>query len=102
VGQITPLTFPPMEVNFGKKIAYGSSVQHCGLAEACGDDEFSVHVYTGKDNNDEPKICVDGRYIIGKGLNDAGRGLNIVVVSNKKEVLRTGHFDTWQEGKNIH
>lgn len=88
-----------MAVNRGKTIAYGSSVQNCGLERACQDDEFAVHVYTGKDNNDEPKICVNGKYVISKGLNDAGRGINIVVVSNEKEILRTGHFDTWQDGK---
>jgi len=99
VGQITPLTFPSVEVNKEGKIAIGRSIKNCGLTETCQENEFAVHVYTGKDNNDEPKICVDGKYVIAKGINDAGRGLNIVVVSNGKEVIRTGHFDTWQEGK---
>ena len=36
--------------------------------------------------------------VIAKGVNDAGRGLNIVVVGNGKEVLKTAHFDTYQEG----
>ena len=98
VGQITSLTFPTMEVNKAEKIAIGSSVRNCGLENMCQENEFAVHVYTGKDNNDEPKICVDGKYIISKGINDAGRGLNIVVVSNGKEVIRTGHFDTWLQG----
>ncbi len=99
MGQITPLVFPNMEVNKEGKIAVGTSIKNCGLTDMCKDDEFAVHVYTGKDNNDEPKICVDGRYVIARGINDAGRGLNIVVVSNGKDVIRTGHFDTWQEGK---
>ncbi len=98
VGQITPVLFPPIEVNKEGKIAVGTSIKNCGLVELCQENEFAVHVYTGKDNNDEPKICVDGKYVIAKGINDAGRGLNIVVVSNGKEVIRTGHFDTWQEG----
>jgi hypothetical protein len=97
LGQITPVTFPNMEVNKEGKIAVGTSIKNCGLTDVCKDDEFAVHVYTGKDNNDEPKICVDGKYVIARGINDAGRGLNIVVVSNGKEVIRTGHFDTWQE-----
>ncbi len=101
VGQITPVTFPNMEVNKEGKIAVGTSIKNCGLTDVCKDNEFAVHVYTGKDNNDEPKICVDGKYVIARGINDAGRGLNIVVVSNGKEVIRTGHFDTWQEGKSI-
>ena len=88
-----------MQVNKAEKIIIGSSVKNCGLEDACQENEFPVHVYTGKDNNDEPKICVDGKYVISKGINDAGRGLNIAVVSNGKEVIRTGHFDTWQQGK---
>ncbi len=99
MGQITPLSFPSSEVNKEGKIAVGPSIKNCGLADMCKDNEFAVHVYTGKDKDDEPKICVDGKYVIGKGINDAGRGINIVVVSNGKEVIRTGHFDTWQEGK---
>jgi hypothetical protein len=99
VGQIVPIPLPSMDVNNEGKIAIGTSIQNCGLADVCQENEFPVHVYTGKDNNDEPKICVDGKYIISKGINDAGRGLNIVVISNGKEVIRTGHFDTWQEGK---
>ena len=37
--------------------------------------------------------------VISKGINDAGRGLNIVVVGNGKEILKTAHFDTYSEGK---
>jgi hypothetical protein len=99
VGPMTPLSFPTSEINKEGKIAVGTSIKNCGLLEMCKENEFAVHVYTGKDNNDEPKICVDGKYVMAKGINDAGRGLNIVVVSNGKEVIRTGHFDTWQEGK---
>jgi hypothetical protein len=99
VGQITPLLFPSSDINKGEKIAVGNSIKNCGLPEMCKENEFAVHVYSGKDNNDEPKICVDGKYVMAKGINDAGRGINIVVVSNGKEVIRTGHFDTWQEGQ---
>jgi hypothetical protein len=99
VGKLTPLSFPQMEVNKEGKIVIGTLIENCGLTEMCKNDEFPIHVYTGKDNNDEPKICVDGKYFISKGINDAGRGLNIVVISNGKQVIRTGHFDTWQEGK---
>ncbi|CAF4241194.1 unnamed protein product, partial [Adineta steineri] len=97
LGQITPLSFPSSEINKEGKIAVGTSIKNCGLIEMCKENEFAVHVYTGKDKDDEPKICVDGKYVMAKGINDAGRGINIVVVSNGKEVIRTGHFDTWQE-----
>ncbi len=35
--------------------------------------------------------------VIAKGVNNAGRGLNIVVVGNGKEVIKTAHFDTYQD-----
>lgn len=35
--------------------------------------------------------------MIARGINDAGRGINIVVVGNGKEVLKTAHFDTYVE-----
>ncbi len=35
--------------------------------------------------------------VIAKGINDAGRGLNIVLVGNGKEVIKTAHFDTYAE-----
>lgn len=99
VGVLTQISFPAPEINKDDKIAVAASINNCGLTEKCSDNQFPVHVYTGRDNNDEPKICVDGKYVIAKGINDAGRGLNIAVVSNGKEVIRTGHFDTWQEGR---
>ena len=99
MGQITPLPVPVVEAKSDGKIVFGTTIKNCGLPESCKEDEFAVHVYTGKDKNDEPKICVDGKYVMGKGINDAGRGINIAVVSNGKEVIRTGHFDTWQDGR---
>lgn len=37
--------------------------------------------------------------VMAAGLNDAGRGLNIVVVNPRtKDVIRVGHFDTFGTG----
>jgi len=38
----------------------GFEYANCGANKTCGDDEFSVHLYTGTQNKDPPKICVDG------------------------------------------
>jgi len=38
----------------------GSEYPNCGAPKTCSDDEFSVHLYTGTQNKDVPKICVDG------------------------------------------
>jgi len=37
-----------------------SEYPNCGAKKSCTDDEFSVHLYTGTQNKDPPKICVDG------------------------------------------
>jgi len=39
----------------------GSDHPNCGATKSCADDEFSVRLYTGTQNNETPKICVDGR-----------------------------------------
>merc|ERR1712127_713074 len=86
LGILHPVKQVEMQVNSVDKIVVKSIVENCGLREKCKADEFPVHVYSGASSNDEPKICVDGRYVISKGINDAGRGLNIVVVGNGKEI----------------
>ena len=40
--------------------------------------------------------------LIAKGVNDAGRGLNMVVVGNGKEIIKTAHFDTFADGNLPH
>lgn len=35
--------------------------------------------------------------VVAKNTNDAGRGINIVVVGNGKEVIKVAHFDTYAE-----
>lgn len=39
----------------------GEISPNCGLPKSCGEEEFSVHLYSGVDHKDEPKICVDGK-----------------------------------------
>jgi beta-1,2-N-acetylglucosaminyltransferase len=65
---------------------------------ATGGSEVAVSVYSGKNKDDEPRICVNGRFVIARNLNKAGRGLNIVVMNATiREVLRVGHFDTYEQ-----
>lgn len=61
MGVITPVKLVEMHVNSQEQIAVANVVKNCGLREECKANEFAVHVYTGKDDKDEPKICVDGR-----------------------------------------
>jgi hypothetical protein len=61
VGQIKPIKSAEMHVNSQDRIVVASIVENCGMREKCQPDEFAVHVYTGKNEQDEPKICVDGQ-----------------------------------------
>jgi len=36
------------------------STVNCGLATDCGNDSFSVHLHSGVENYERPKICVNG------------------------------------------
>ncbi|XP_014285919.1 protein O-linked-mannose beta-1,2-N-acetylglucosaminyltransferase 1 [Halyomorpha halys] len=51
---------------------------NCGLKHVCSDNTFPVHIYTGQDKDDQPKLCVQGKYVGG-----GGRGLNIAVIETK-------------------
>ena len=61
VGPINPVKIVEPHVNSQEQIVVSNLVKNCGLRESCKLDEFPVHVYTGKNDKDEPKICVDGR-----------------------------------------
>ncbi|XP_023218568.1 protein FAM3C-like [Centruroides sculpturatus] len=83
-------------------IKIGDIVPNCGLKLPCKDNEFSVHIYTGKDHNDQPKLCVDGKYIISKEINGGGRGINVAVIDNVTQtVVRVSHFDTYERVERI-
>ncbi|RNA19337.1 O-linked-mannose beta-1-2-N-acetylglucosaminyltransferase 1-like [Brachionus plicatilis] len=97
LGTLSAVKFMEKNVIDQDQILVGNYLKNCGLRDDCKAEEFAVHVYTGKNDRDEPRICVDGRYVIARGINDAGRGINIVVVGNGKEVLKTAHFDTYVE-----
>ena len=55
-----------------------------------------MFLYAVKICNSSLSICDS---VLAVGLNDGGRGFNIVIVSPKtKDVIRVGHFDTYAEG----
>jgi len=97
IAKITPITISEDEreiLNGGLKL--GKDKPNCGVKEPCQNNSFSVQMFTGLENKYMAKICVNGKYVFGEGLNDAGRGLNIAVVSPKTmDVIRVGHFDTF-------
>lgn len=48
---------------------------NCGIRYTCPDETFPVHIYTGQDKDDQPKLCIQGKYLAG-----GGRGLNFAVI----------------------
>jgi len=39
----------------------GASFSNCGLPKDCSPNEFAVHVYSGKENTEMPRICINGK-----------------------------------------
>lgn len=79
-------------------ILIGDRVPNCGLPEPCAEDSFAVHIFTGKDHHDQPRLCVDGKYILGANLNSGGRGMNVAVIDSvTRFVQHVSHFDTYEE-----
>uniref|UniRef100_A0A915CIH6 ILEI/PANDER domain-containing protein n=1 Tax=Parascaris univalens TaxID=6257 RepID=A0A915CIH6_PARUN len=81
-----------MEVQIGREL------RNCGVPHNCRQGEIPMSFYTGTDKNDSPSLCVNGHFYMDRGVNGAGRGLNLVVIDAKThQVLRCGHFDTYAE-----
>ncbi|CAN7983085.1 unnamed protein product, partial [Ixodes pacificus] len=79
-------------------ISVGDRVPNCGLQDPCSEDSFAVHIFTGQDHHDQPRLCVDGKYILGTNLNNGGRGINVAVIDSvTRFVQRVSHFDTYEE-----
>jgi len=43
-----------------KETRISDSSDNCGVVTDCGDDAFPVHLYSGFENFELPKICVNG------------------------------------------
>lgn len=44
-----------------ENLKVGDAKVNCGVAMECGDSAFSVHLYTGRENTDMAKMCVNGK-----------------------------------------
>lgn len=47
-----------------ESIIFGEELSHCGLRDACRPNQVSAYLYSGKNKDDEPKICVNGRLCV--------------------------------------
>lgn len=98
MGPLAPVQMMITEILVGNKIKYGERIEFCGMKSACTNDTFPAHLFTGKDNVEYPQICVDELLIMAKGLNHAGRGMNIVTYNpDTKKVQHVSTFDTYKE-----
>ena len=61
MGPITPIPVFEPQINNQSQIVIGQIVPNCGLPEPCPLNEFAVHIFTGLNDKDEPKICVDNK-----------------------------------------
>lgn len=77
-----------------KEIKMGSELKNCGLETAC--EGTPIQVFTGDTDSVMPHVCVGGKMVMEKDVNNAGRGFNVVVLDNEvrkpKFVIR---FDTY-------
>ncbi|XP_041794711.1 protein FAM3C isoform X2 [Chelmon rostratus] len=62
----------------------------------CAEDHFSFFMHSGAANVVPPKIYIQNNLVLGAALNNAGYGINIVVMNGRTgEVIKTGHFDMY-------
>ncbi|XP_031168982.1 protein FAM3C isoform X2 [Sander lucioperca] len=68
----------------------------CDVVRDCPEDHFSFFVRSGAANVVAPKICLQNKLVLGTVLNNAGVGINIVIINGKTgDVVKTAHFDMY-------
>ncbi|CAL8322766.1 protein FAM3C [Gadus morhua] len=72
-----------------------SKVRSCGL-KVCPAGTFSFSISSGAANVVAPKICIQNRMVLGSVQNNAGVGLNLVVLNGRTlQVVKLGHYDMY-------
>ncbi|XP_070687384.1 protein FAM3C-like [Pempheris klunzingeri] len=73
-----------------------SKLSACDTVTDCPKDQFSFFIRSGAANVLAPKICVQNKLVLGSVLNNAGPGINIVILNGKTgEVIKTEHFNMY-------
>ncbi|XP_022617331.1 protein FAM3C-like [Seriola dumerili] len=68
----------------------------CSSQKRCPGDHISFFIHSGAANVMAPKICIQNKMVLGSVINNAGYGINIVVLNGKTgEVIKIGHFDMY-------
>lgn len=61
MGPINELKSIEAQIISQDKIVVSEVLKNCGLRESCKSNEFPIHVYSGVNHDDQPKICIDGK-----------------------------------------
>lgn len=86
------INFFPREAKISSKRSAGV----CGTPRECPAHEISFYIHSGAANVVPAAICVQNKLVLGTALNNAGGGINIVILNGKTgEVLKTDHYDTY-------
>ncbi|XP_054889473.1 protein FAM3C-like [Poeciliopsis prolifica] len=68
----------------------------CSMKNVCPGNHIGFFVQSGAANVVPPKICINNNLALGTVLNNAGGGINVVVVNGKSgDVLKTDHFNMY-------
>lgn len=89
----------PLKRDDGKKMM---EIKHdavpkgkCGLAKPCPADGLAFKIYSGATNIVGPQICFDGKVLIQKESRGNWQGINIAVINETGEHVKTGSFNMW-------
>ncbi|XP_045894196.1 protein FAM3C-like [Micropterus dolomieu] len=68
----------------------------CVINKECPEDHFSFFIQSGAANVVAPKICIQNKLVLGSVLNNAGYGINIVIINGKTgEVTKIASFEMY-------
>ncbi|XP_054633582.1 protein FAM3C-like [Dunckerocampus dactyliophorus] len=74
------------------------SAGSCVSKTRCPQDHFSFYMQSGAANVVPPKICVQSKLVLGTVLNNAGLGINVVILNGKTgAVVQSDHFNMYSE-----
>ncbi|CAK6983735.1 protein FAM3C-like%2C partial [Scomber scombrus] len=84
---------------FGQKkktLPAKQSAASCSPHRNCPSDHFSFFLQSGAANVVGPKICVQNQLVLGSVKNNAGPGINIVIINGRSaEVLHSAYFNMY-------
>lgn len=98
LGPVLPIASVLPLILSASKVKLGRALENCGLPKSCPTHHLAVMVSTGKDSTVLPEICVNGYMVMDGQLNNAGRGMNLVIIDGSTALCKaTARFDTYEK-----